>query len=102
MNRDQIKEFNKKGYQSVAARYAKEAEALLVLAEKENRELRLKYSGAIGLLCTVAVYLPESQNDNHEMIWKAVNDWCDITGWNCKQVLKRIEVFPPKTINEAK
>jgi hypothetical protein len=94
-----IKEFNAKNYPSVAARICRDTLTLLQQSEAQNADLRLHYAGVIGLLCDACVYLPH-ESEHRKAIWDAVNDWCDKTGWGCKQILNRIEVYPPAYKNQ--
>jgi len=60
-------------------------------------KLRLGYAGAIGLLCELSTNLHGMDADeNRDCIEDAVHDWCEITGWTCRRILDRIEVFPPE------
>lgn len=54
--------------------------------------VRLRYAGAIGLLCEAST---EVSPDVREMIEAAVDDWCELTGFHRKRILDRIEVFLP-------
>ena len=68
-------------------------------AENNFTEMRLKYAGAIGLLCSCSLELPSS-SEMRDSIIAAVDDWCNITGWSYKQILSRIELIPPKAISK--
>jgi len=60
--------------------------------ENEQRELRMKYAGAIGVLCECSVLVDEDTRDSIEM---AVGDWCNQTGWTMTRTLDRVDVMPP-------
>lgn len=45
-DREQLREFNKKGYRSVAARYAQSAELMLIKLEDEIEQLREYYEAS--------------------------------------------------------
>jgi hypothetical protein len=64
---------------------------------KEN-EIRMKYAGAIGLLTECHLHL-SNQIESAEIrvsIQDAISDWCEITGWQMKVILNRIELIPPR------
>jgi len=67
------------------------------MTKETVNDLRMKYAGAIGLLCEASVYIrnhPEGE-DIRESIERAVADWCKTSGWTWKRTLSRIEVSPP-------
>lgn len=62
-------------------------------------DLRVKYAGAIGLLCECAVYLGNGahKEELRDMIEQAAKDFCAINpGWQYRRVVHRIEMIPPE------
>jgi hypothetical protein len=66
-----------------------------VLIPPDYTELRMRYAGAIGLLCRQHIHL-DGHPDEQESIRQAVSDWCELTGWEMVQTISRLEVFPPE------
>lgn len=68
----------------------------------DEQELRLKYAGAIGLICELALHVRDMGDERDELLdqaEQAVKDWCALTGWTYQRILHRIEVFPPANPN---
>lgn len=62
-------------------------------------DLRMKYAGAIGLLCECSVSLGSGgeKNDLRDMIERAAQDFCEMNpGWTYRRVAHRIEIIPPE------
>lgn len=59
---------------------------------------RMNAAGLVGLLCecSLKLYNDEESEELRDNIEQAIRDWCGITGWTCKRILNRIEVFPPE------
>ncbi len=66
-----------------------------------KNDLRIKYAGAIGLLCNLSTQLSNNgeRNDNIDNIEDAVRDFCKLSGWSYTRTMHRIEGFPPKSID---
>lgn len=62
-------------------------------------DLKMKYAGAIGLLCECSVSLGNGveKTELRDMIERAAQDFCEINpGWTYRRVLHRIEMIPPE------
>lgn len=59
----------------------------------ENNMLRMQYAGAIGLLCEISTRITDEFEK--EALIAAVADWCELSGWQMRVVLDRVEVLPP-------
>ena len=61
-------------------------------------KLKLDYAIAVGLLCKCSANIDVNSDSKEyllDSIEKVASSWCELTGWNCKRTLDRIEVFPP-------
>lgn len=59
--------------------------------------VRMAYAGAIALLAEVAVHIRGPEADDHrESIERALDDWCELTGWTYSRTLDRFDLFPPE------
>lgn len=65
---------------------------------KEDK-IRMQYAGAIQLLCECHLQLPGDTleaEDLRDSIQHAVDDFCRVTGWTSKTILRRIDLYPPE------
>lgn len=58
--------------------------------------IRMRYAGVIGLLCEISPRVTDEFEK--ESLISAVGDWCDLTGWQMRIVLDRVEVLPPPEV----
>jgi hypothetical protein len=58
----------------------------------------MQYAGAIGLLCEFHLQAPNHGElvELKEQAREAISDWAELTGWEVKRILDRIELIPPK------
>ena len=79
--------------------YRDDRDALLVaraaVAEliEQDRVRRLQYAGVIGLLCELSTRITD--DEEQELLDRAVADWCATSGWSWRRTIDRVEVFPP-------
>lgn len=66
-------------------------------------QLTLHYAGAVSLLAECAAYLGNrgEHNDLRDSIERAVQDWCDLSGWRYEKFLHRIELIPPSAFEDG-
>lgn len=62
--------------------------------DPDTTEMKLRYAGVIGLLCSCSVYLPEDEEEKREAIMDAAMDWCQESNWRVERTLNRIDVVP--------
>ena len=64
----------------------------------KEMKTELQYAGAINLLAELSIHLRDNfeAEDNRECIERAIQDWCELSGWSYKRVLSRFELIPPQ------
>ena len=87
--------WEKKQANSPLVRLSKAQEEIKSLRSqlKQQKEYRLLLAGAIGFVSEISVRIHDE--DERDSMTCLVHDWCELTGWDYKIILDRIDLIPP-------